>query len=207
MENSIQILYFADPMCSWCYGFSPVVQRLQKTFSHLDWTLIPGGLRPYVTEQISKELKEELSHHWHQVQVASGQPFDFGFNFPESFCYDTEPACRAMMVVQNLAEAKRFDFLAALHKAFYEHNQDLTNPNVLVQLAEKVGIEEPQFLASFNDPDLQMQTKDAFAFTQEMGVRGFPNMIGYKDGKFQRLAAGYAPYEQMELIFQKWMSS
>ena len=23
-----QLLYFADPMCSWCWGFSPVVEEL-----------------------------------------------------------------------------------------------------------------------------------------------------------------------------------
>ena len=25
-------IYFADPMCSWCYGFAPVIETLAKQF-------------------------------------------------------------------------------------------------------------------------------------------------------------------------------
>ncbi|MDB5418474.1 MAG: dithiol-disulfide isomerase, partial [Phenylobacterium sp.] len=24
------LIYFADPMCSWCYGFSPVIEEIRK---------------------------------------------------------------------------------------------------------------------------------------------------------------------------------
>ena len=26
------LIYFADPMCSWCYGFSPVVAQIRREF-------------------------------------------------------------------------------------------------------------------------------------------------------------------------------
>ena len=26
------LVYFADPMCSWCYGFSPVITALAERF-------------------------------------------------------------------------------------------------------------------------------------------------------------------------------
>ncbi len=26
------MLYFADPMCSWCWGFSPVIDRVESEF-------------------------------------------------------------------------------------------------------------------------------------------------------------------------------
>ena len=25
------LIYFADPMCSWCYGFSPVIEDIRRT--------------------------------------------------------------------------------------------------------------------------------------------------------------------------------
>ena len=28
----LQLVYFADPMCSWCYGFSPVITTLAERF-------------------------------------------------------------------------------------------------------------------------------------------------------------------------------
>ena len=27
-----QFVYFADPMCSWCYGFAPVIAALAERF-------------------------------------------------------------------------------------------------------------------------------------------------------------------------------
>ena len=26
--------YFADPMCSWCWGFSPVISEIKKSYHH-----------------------------------------------------------------------------------------------------------------------------------------------------------------------------
>ena len=45
--DGLQLIYFADPMCSWCYGFSPVVRALRPRYAEvLPIRLIMGGLRP-----------------------------------------------------------------------------------------------------------------------------------------------------------------
>jgi len=41
-----QFVYFADPMCSWCYGFAPVIAALAERFEgRLGLQLVMGGLR------------------------------------------------------------------------------------------------------------------------------------------------------------------
>ena len=45
------LIYFADPMCSWCYGFWPVIAAVQAAFGEtLPIRLVMGGLRPGTTE-------------------------------------------------------------------------------------------------------------------------------------------------------------
>ena len=40
------LLYVADPMCSWCYGFSPVIGAVAGHFGdRLPVRLLMGGLR------------------------------------------------------------------------------------------------------------------------------------------------------------------
>ena len=40
------LVYFADPMCSWCWGFSPVIEAISEQFgTSLPIRLIMGGLR------------------------------------------------------------------------------------------------------------------------------------------------------------------
>lgn len=36
MDDRLHLIYFADPMCSWCYGFSPVICPVQeRSLKHL----------------------------------------------------------------------------------------------------------------------------------------------------------------------------
>ncbi|MBP8248113.1 MAG: DsbA family protein, partial [Phenylobacterium sp.] len=67
------LIYFADAMCSWCYGFSPVIADIRKTFGRtLPIQLIMGGLRPGTEEPMTDKAKADLAGHWTHVTEASG---------------------------------------------------------------------------------------------------------------------------------------
>ncbi|MEW6590508.1 MAG: DsbA family protein, partial [Pseudomonadota bacterium] len=88
--------YFADPMCSWCWGFSPSIEALRGEYQErLRIALVLGGLR-HETTPMTTAQREEILHHWHAVHTRTGQPFRFDGALPEGFVYDTEPACRAV---------------------------------------------------------------------------------------------------------------
>ena len=134
------LVYFADPMCSWCWGFSPVIEAIQQRYGPaLPIRLIVGGLRPWTTAPITAHERADIRQHWEHVRDASGQPFDFTFFDRAGFVYDTEPASRAIVVLrrrargcgqtkrtvwifENLERAKGFEpstpTLARLQKAF-----------------------------------------------------------------------------------------
>ena len=43
----LHLIYVMDPMCSWCYGFAPVIKRLvAEQEGTLQFKLVMGGLRP-----------------------------------------------------------------------------------------------------------------------------------------------------------------
>ena len=88
----LHLIYFADPMCSWCWGFSPVIEAVRERFGpSLPIRLMLGGLRPGTTEPMTEGSKREICEHWEHVHEASGQPFDWSFFDREGFIYDTEP--------------------------------------------------------------------------------------------------------------------
>ena len=42
-----ELMYFSDPMCSWCYGFGPEIEKLQARYAdQMPVQMILGGLRP-----------------------------------------------------------------------------------------------------------------------------------------------------------------
>ena len=98
MPISSILWYFADPMCSWCWGFSSVIEDIKDHYDeHLNIALMLGGLRPGTTEAISDESRAEILHHWHQVHELTGQSFFFDGALPAGFVYDTEPPSRAVI--------------------------------------------------------------------------------------------------------------
>ena len=47
--SSKHLLYIADPMCSWCYGFAPVITEIAQRLAGLaPVRVVMGGLRPGV---------------------------------------------------------------------------------------------------------------------------------------------------------------
>ena len=72
------LVYFADPMCSWCWGFSPVIDTIRDQFgSDLPIRLIMGGLRPGTTKPMDEAARRTTREHWEHVHKASSQPFGF----------------------------------------------------------------------------------------------------------------------------------
>nr|MBA3324286.1 DsbA family protein [Paracoccaceae bacterium] len=46
-SSQAHLLYVADPMCSWCWGFAPVIADIRAAFrDRLPLHLVMGGLRP-----------------------------------------------------------------------------------------------------------------------------------------------------------------
>ena len=70
-----RLIYFADPMCSWCYGFSPVIQQIRETFGRaLPIQVVMGGLRPGTDTPTTDAAKAELKTHWGHVHEATACP-------------------------------------------------------------------------------------------------------------------------------------
>ena len=184
---SLQLIYFADPMCSWCWGFSPVIEAVGDRFGdRLPIRLVLGGLRPGTTEAMDDATRRTIRHHWEHVRDASGQPFDFAFFDREGFVYDTEPPCRAVVAVRRQDPAAALPFLKRLHRAFYADNTDVTDRAALSALAADHGVARAAFESAFDDAATVAETRADFAIAQQTGIRGFPTLLAGSD------AAGYA---------------
>ena len=142
MSSDPHLVYFADPMCSWCWGFAPVIAAIQETFGEdLPIRLVLGGLRPGASPPMTDEARETLRGHWVHVTEASGQPFGKQALSQSGFVYDTDPAARAVVVVRRLAPGAEIAALHRLQRAFYLEGLDVTDPEILKRLAPEFELE------------------------------------------------------------------
>ncbi len=172
------LVYFGDPMCSWCWGFSPVIDAITRRFGDaLPVRLVLGGLRPGNTSAMTALDRAEIREHWEHVRDASGQPFDFSFFGRAGFVYDTEPASRAVVVFRQQGMTSGLTALARIQRAFYAENRDVTATDVLTDLAIGLGLDDASFRTQFNAATVAEETEQDFAMTQQAGIRGFPTLI------------------------------
>jgi len=201
-----EILIIVDPMCSWCWGFSPVIRTLEKEYdSFAPIYPIVGGLRPLSSDPMNDRAKEEIQQHWQNVSEASGQPFDYSFFDRQNFIYDTEPACRALVTVRFLKPKSSLGYLEILHKAFYAENCDITDTNILADLAEAIGVDQRDFKEFFPTRKMIYLTASDFFRSQSMGVSGFPTTILRSNEKLSLLSAGYQPFSEIKPKIDDWL--
>lgn len=194
----MHLLYFADPLCSWCYGFGPQLAALLARHPGARLDLVMGGLRPYNTQTMSPEFKEMLRGHWKHVREASGLPFSEAILAREDFVYDTEPPCRAVVTARALDAAKAREFLGAVQAAFYRDAREVTRPEVLADLAAEAGYERAIFLERLESEEMRAETRLDFSTAQSLGVSGFPTLGLARGDQLYLVASGYTAADVLE---------
>jgi putative protein-disulfide isomerase len=187
-----RLIYFADTMCSWCYGFAPEMNRvLLEMGERLDLVLQAGGLRPFHTEPLTEADKPRFRGYREQVQAATGQPFDWAFFDREGYVMDTEPASRAVVTVRALDIGAAYPYMHAIQRAYFAGNQDIRQTDVLARHATAFDIPEETFAEHFASDAMKQATQQDFALAQRFQVSGFPTLVLLKGRAGYQIAVGY----------------
>ncbi len=87
-----KLIFVVDPMCSWSWGFHPVIKELRSNYSdEFNLSLVMGGLRTTGDMKWDRESKDYLQNNWEAVNKKTGQPFSAKILIKDDFNYDTYP--------------------------------------------------------------------------------------------------------------------
>jgi putative protein-disulfide isomerase len=197
----MKLIYVGDPLCSWCYGFGPQLEALLAARPAPNLSIVVGGLRPYTTEPMPEERKAEIAGYWQRVRDLTGAQIaaleDNTAMARADFIYDTEPACRAVVTARTLDAARSLDVFHAIQRAFYRDGHDVTQPEVLADIAAEHGFDRAQFLAQLTSERMRDATRTDFELAAGWGIRGFPALVIEHDQQLALFAGGYTPAEQL----------
>ena len=196
-----RLIYVADPMCSWCYGFGPEMSGLIDAVPAMDLEIVVGGLRAYNTQKLDGRLKATLLSHWRRVEQASGLPFSDAAIARDGFVYDTEPACRAAVAVRllapDLAPRMQLDVFHAIQRAFYADGVDTTQGEALATITsaalikQGIPIDAAAFHAKWSDEASIAATRNDFMRSRRWGISGFPAVLIEYQNELALVASGY----------------
>ena len=203
-----EILYIGDPMCSWCWGFSSVIDAIQNDFDHeAPLSIILGGLHAFDSFPMGNDYKTDIRHHWEDVSKATGAIFDYRFFDRNNFILDTEPACRAVVTMRQIKPDVVLSFYESISRSFYSENKDTTVLETFKLLVEKFDVDFDKFKQKFNSEKTKGETKKDFQVSQRLGVTGFPTLIIKEGDKLALLAGGYQPYKRLKPAIKNWLSN
>ncbi len=199
------VLYFVvDPMCSWCWGFAPVMEEArEKLKDYYEIRLVLGGLRTKGEMDWDNAAKKYLRTHWEQVAARTGQPFEFRLLEKEYFEYDTYPACKAVVTVRELqGEEAAFDYLHTIQHAFYVQGIDITNSRLLYGYYEQMFGNSGKFAFMYGTERIEILMHHDFAKARSMGATAFPSVVLVDETGHMVCQKGYRSYTEIETLLK-----
>ena len=189
-------------------GFSPVIQQIKNNFAQqIGFRLVLGPFRVDATAAMSDALRTYVLEQWHKVQQTTTQPFDFTFQMGDDFVYDTLPACRAIKSFVRQHPVYEMEFLHAIQAAFYIKNSNVTREDVLIELAEKHQANTNLFIQGLHCNATITALHEDFGYDVQLGIQGYPALIGIHNGQATMLANGFLPYTSLELTVKQWSAA
>ncbi len=206
MSADLGFVYVGDPMCSWCWGFAPVLEKLETRYT-IPITTVVGGLRPGPdAEPLNRSMRDMLAHHWDQVEAGTGQPFDRSGLDRENWVYDTELPARAVVTMRDMNAKETLAFFTRVQHAFYADAADVTSVSVYPGLLDGFAVDTATFMDRLEDEASREAAWGDFMAARRLGVAGFPTLLLRIEDGHAMVTRGYAPYEALEPAITSWLA-
>jgi putative protein-disulfide isomerase len=171
-------LYYAhDPMCSWCWGFAPVLKEFSSSLpERFRMQRLLGGLAPDSDLPMSMELQTRLEQFWRTIQIhIPGTEFNFDFWTQCQPRRSTYPSCRAVIAARQ--QGGQFDTLmtTAIQKAYYLQARNPSDTDVLIELAGE--LDQKVFARDLGSAAVDREFSQERARCRELGLNSFPSLL------------------------------
>jgi putative protein-disulfide isomerase len=190
----LELVYVADPMCSWCWGFAPIIEKVE-TAVDIPMRIVIGGLRPGDRAEPIDRIRDYVSHHWTQVAAATGQPFDHAGLDRDDWMYDTLMADTAVVTMREMAQHETRRFLDTVQRAFYSQRIDVTEAGVYRNLVLGFPVDPDEFVSQIRSAEMKAAAEQDFLEAHWLGATGFPTLLLRDDASTLPISYGYATFE------------
>ncbi len=187
------LYYVHDPMCSWCWAFSPVYEQIVLGLpGKVQLITLLGGLASDSSEPMPQAMREFLQTTWKKIsERVPGTQFNFDFWSQCQPRRSTYPACRAIIAARAQGESYEAVMIKAIQQAYYLRAMNPSDDETLLTLAIELGLDSEQFASLLNAAATQQQLEREIELGRSIGAEGFPSLILECNGQLHRLRYSY----------------
>ncbi len=200
------LIYCYDAYCGWCYGFSPVLKKIEEKFKgQFEIEVLSGGMmieeNVAPIEKIAPFIQAAYARVEELTGIKFGEDFLWHINHPDQsdWVMNSEKAAIALCIFKEFYPEKQLVFASDLQYALNYEGRDLDDDEAYRHLLEKYGINPEAFYSKLKSDEYKEQAFYEFALCKQLQVTAFPAVLmQLSETKFHLLAKGFTPYEAME---------
>jgi putative protein-disulfide isomerase len=166
-------------MCSWCWGFAPILRALEAGLP--DGVVLQrllGGLAPDTAETMPEDMQERIRSTWRRIEeTIPGTKFNFDFWTRCVPRRSTWASCRAVIAARAQGEAYDKDMTTAIQRAHYTQARNTSDTGVLVELAGELGLDAARFAADLDSGATRAQLEAEMARCEALRIYSFPALV------------------------------
>jgi putative protein-disulfide isomerase len=181
---SKNLYYVHDPMCSWCWGFRPTLDRLLAELpEHIRVMRLLGGLAPDSDRPMPADMRAFLQQTWRRIEARiPGTELNHDFWTQCEPRRSTYPACRAVIAARRQDPALDQAMTYAIQRAYYTQARNPSERETLIALAGEIGADAALFAETLDAPETRAELEGEIARARAMGVDSFPSLVLELDG-------------------------
>lgn len=206
----MRITYLFDPLCGWCYGADPTLEKLAQ-LDDVTLALMPTGL--FAGEGARAMDAQFAAYAWQndqRIARLTGQPFSERYRSEvlgkSGGMFDSAPATLGMIAVRATEPARELEALKAIQRARYVDAQDIASLAGISNILRSTGLPAAAELVRAQDSEL-MQTyrreiQAAQFEMQRFGISGVPAVL-VGDGAERHLLPGNLLFGRFDLLISQ----
>ncbi|MCK1709161.1 MULTISPECIES: DsbA family protein [unclassified Bradyrhizobium] len=206
----MRITYLFDPLCGWCYGADPTLEKLAQ-LDDVTLALMPTGL--FAGEGARAMDAQFAAYAWQndqRIARLTGQPFSERYRSEvlgkSGGMFDSAPATLGMIAVRATEPARELEALKAIQRARYVDAQDIASLAGISNILRSIGLPAAAERVRAQDSEL-MQTyrreiQAAQFEMQRFGISGVPAVL-VGDGAERHLLPGNLLFGRFDLLISQ----
>jgi len=206
-----ELIYIFDPLCGWCYGFDPVMMRLERNYAdEVDFVVFSGGMlvgeaaRPIA--EMRGYIKSVLPTLAERTGIEVGDAFLTGILEDDTYINDSLPPSMALNAFKELKPEGALAYAHDLQFAHFVEGKSLNDPATFVAVAESNGVGAEAFMERYQDPECRGRTEAEFELWRGLGVSGYPTLILAGREGMRGVSRGFRTFEELAPLLEKMLA-
>ncbi|WP_164117548.1 DsbA family oxidoreductase [Sphingorhabdus sp. Alg239-R122] len=191
MTHKLRIDIVSDVVCPWCIiGYRQLMKALEIVGDQVepDFFWHPFELNPdmppegensgeHIQRKYGSTVEQSAQARQRIADAGAALGFDFSYT-PESRIYNTFKAHLLLSWVgKDMGGAKQTELKLALFAAYFQQGRDVSDSDVLLDVAESIGLDREQAAAKLIDVDHAARVRAEQHFWRERDINGVPAII------------------------------